>query len=52
MRKADEYRAHAAECLALARRTRDEQEKRQLLKMAETWEILAAHRERQRRKPN
>jgi hypothetical protein len=52
MKKAEEYRAHAAECLALARRTRDEEEKRQLLQMAETWEMLAAHREAQRRKQN
>ena len=53
MKKAIEYRAHAAECLTLARRTRDEEEKRQLLKMAETWEMLAAHREaRERKKPN
>ena len=50
MKKTDEYRGHAVECRALARRTRDEGEKAQLLKMAETWETLAAHREDRQRK--
>lgn len=45
MKKAEEYRAHAAECLALARRTPSDEEKGQLLKMAEVWETLAEHRE-------
>jgi hypothetical protein len=50
MKKADEYRAHAAECIAMARKDQDEEHKRQLLKMAETWEMLAIHRERTSRK--
>jgi hypothetical protein len=50
MKKAEEYRAHAAECLEMARQTRNEEHKRQLLQMAETWEMLAVQREKAQRK--
>lgn len=45
MKKVEEYRAHAAECLAMARRAGNEEQRVQLLKMAETWETLAKQRE-------
>ena len=45
LKKADEYLAHAAECLALARKTPSQEEKQQLIKMAEVWRTLAATRE-------
>jgi hypothetical protein len=45
MEKAKEYRDHAAECLALAQKTPSDDEKTQLLRMAEVWESLAAYRE-------
>ena len=45
MKKVEEYRTHAAECLALARKTLGHEEKDQLMKMAEVWETLAAYRE-------
>jgi hypothetical protein len=50
MKKAEEYRAHAAECLEMARQTRNAEHKSQLLKMAETWEMLAVQREKAQRK--
>ena len=45
MEKVEEYRAHAAQCLSLARSTSSDDEKQQLVKMAEVWETLAAYRE-------
>ena len=47
MKKADEYRAHAAECRQLAARAADERAREQLLTMAETWDSLAIEREKQ-----
>jgi hypothetical protein len=44
MKKASEYRQHAEECRALARGLREGEQRDQLLKMAETWENLAADR--------
>ena len=45
MKKAAEYRRHAAECFKLAQQARNEVEKQQILKVAKTWEDLAAQRE-------
>jgi hypothetical protein len=45
MKKAEEYRAHAEECRALAGRG-DQNTRQQLLKMADTWELLAVDREK------
>jgi hypothetical protein len=44
MKKASEYREHAAECRQLAA-TMDGEHQRQLLEMADTWEQLAHERE-------
>ena len=46
MKKASEYRQHAAECREMANRARGPQ-REQLLEMATTWESLAVDRERQ-----
>jgi hypothetical protein len=43
MGRAEQYRHHAAECLRLARQTRDPTEKDLLLGMAEAWRRLAEH---------
>lgn len=43
---AAEYRKHARECRALARTARNEQQRNQFLKLAESWEKLAAEREK------
>ena len=42
MKKADEYRLRAAECLALALRMPSAEERDQLRNMANIWEDLAA----------
>ncbi len=49
VKKVEEYRTHAAECLSLSRRTHSDEEKAQLVKMAEVWEALAVHREASQR---
>jgi hypothetical protein len=46
VKKASEYRHHAAECREMAIRANQFQ-REQLLKMAETWENLAKDREQQ-----
>ena len=46
MKQAAEYRVHAAECRKLALGAKTEEERRQLLEMAEAWEQMAVHRER------
>ncbi len=46
MMKASEYRRHAAECRALAAAMASPDHKAQLIKMAETWDSMAAERER------
>lgn len=46
MKKAEEYRAHATECRALAARG-DDKAREQLLQMAATWDSLAKDREKQ-----
>ena len=45
MKHAADYRKHAAECRALARSTHKEDERKQLLKMADAWTLLADERE-------
>ncbi len=44
MKKASEYRQHAEECRSLAKGLPAGEQRDQLLKMAETWEKLAADR--------
>ena len=46
LKKAEEYRRHAAACRDLARHARNAEHRNQLLIMAETWDGLAAERER------
>ena len=46
MKKAAEYRLHAHECRALARTAQTEEQRGQLITMAQTWEALAVERER------
>jgi hypothetical protein len=45
VKKAAEYRQHAQECRTLARTTRDETQRHQLLNMASTWDKLADERD-------
>lgn len=45
MTKVSEYRTHAAECRALAAAMPNEEQREQLLAMAETWDRLADDRE-------
>ena len=45
MKKAAEYRHHAEECRALALKAGTEEQRVQLLKMADTWLSLAEERE-------
>ena len=53
MKKASEYRQHAAECRTLASRMDVGEHRDQLLKMAATWDQLAAERERRaKRQPD
>lgn len=45
MKKGSEYRQHARECRALAATMESEDQRGQLLQMAEHWESLARDRE-------
>lgn len=45
MKKASEYRQHAAECRTLAQKMDLGEHREQLLRMAETWDKLAQDRE-------
>ena len=47
MRKVEEYRKHAEECRQLSAASSNDESRRQLLDMAETWESLAKDREEQ-----
>ena len=47
MRKIEDYRRHADECLAMSRRARTDEERKMLQQMAETWSLLAHDREEQ-----
>ena len=44
MLKSSEYRHHRDECRALARKAENDEQRSQLLKMAEIWERLAQER--------
>jgi hypothetical protein len=44
MQKVEDYRQHGEECRAMARRSRSPEERAMLLKIAETWDELAAYR--------
>jgi hypothetical protein len=44
MRKASEYRQHAKECRTLASAMQSDEQREQLLQMAEHWENLARDR--------
>ena len=46
MKQPSEYRLHAQECRTLARNAQTEEQRTQLLKMAEAWDNFAAERER------
>jgi hypothetical protein len=46
MKKKDEYLQHAKDCRRLAKQMESGEQREQLLKMAETWEVLATERER------
>lgn len=46
MKKAADYRRHAQECRALAKKVETEAQRVSLLQMAETWDSLATERER------
>jgi hypothetical protein len=46
VKKTEEYQQHARECRKLAQQIEAGEHKEQLLAMAETWEVLAAERER------
>jgi hypothetical protein len=46
MKKVSDYRKHVEECQALLRGARTPEERQMLLSMAETWEGLAAAREK------
>ncbi|MBB3020674.1 hypothetical protein FHR70_003760 [Microvirga lupini] len=45
MKKASEYRQHAEECWQMANGALNEEQRAQLLEMAQTWENLARERE-------
>jgi hypothetical protein len=45
MTKSKRYREHAEECRALARNAPNEEQRRQLLELAESWGSLALERE-------
>jgi hypothetical protein len=47
MKKVEEYHQHASECRELAKRSRSPEERQMLLRMAATWESLAADRDAQ-----
>jgi hypothetical protein len=46
MKKTDEYLKQAKDCRGLAKQMVGGAQRDQLMKMAETWEVLAAERER------
>ena len=50
MRKLSEYKEHAQECRKMAAHIKNAEHKKQLENMAETWEMLAAEREKQLKK--
>ena len=46
MKRTEEYLLHARECRDLAKQMQSGEQRDQLLKMAETWEVLAEERRR------
>jgi hypothetical protein len=50
MRRADQYRHYAAECMRLACRAKTDNEKRLLLQMAESWRKMADRAQQQEQK--
>ena len=46
MKKSEDYLKHAKACRGLAKQMESGEQRDQLLKMAETWEVLAAERSR------
>jgi hypothetical protein len=44
MQTTEQYRQHGEECRAMARRTHSPEERAMLLKIAQTWDDLAAYR--------
>jgi hypothetical protein len=46
MEKSEQFRHHAGECRKLASQASNEEQRKQLTTMAETWEQLAAERDR------
>ena len=46
MKKASDYLKHAKDCRSLAKQMESGEQRDQLLKIAETWEVLARERER------
>ena len=44
MTKFEDYKKHAEDCRAMARNTRNDEQRQGLIKMVETWESLAADR--------
>jgi hypothetical protein len=50
MTKLKRYREHAEECRALARNAPNEEQRRQLLELAESWGSLALEREQRAEK--
>jgi hypothetical protein len=49
MKKTEDYQKHAKECRALAKQMANGEQREQLLKMAETWEVMASERARRQR---
>jgi len=53
MKKVSEYEAHAAECRKMASQMSNPEHRKQLIEMAETWDMLAQARAKQlKRKKN
>jgi hypothetical protein len=52
MKKVSEYEAHAAECRKMASQISNPEHRKQLIEMAETWDMLAAARAKQLRQSN
>lgn len=53
MKKVSEYEAHAAECRKMASQMSNPEHRKQLIEMAETWDMLAQARAKQlKRKQN
>ena len=49
MNKTEDYLTQAKECRSIAKQMASGEQRDQLMKMAETWEVLATQRERRRK---